>query len=729
MTHAIEQTLVRVISLLIATLIAVPASAQLTVEQKLHDFENLAATYARRYAPYEWKRDFLGFDLLQIGPWLDRVAQSSDDLEFYEIMLEYVASLDDTHSSFSVPSTFFADLGFSVDIYDNRVVIESINRIRLPVQQFPFQIGDELLSVDGSPVDALITEFSRFFKRANPVATRRTAADFLTRRPQSRLPRAVDLGDQAVVVIARQSGAQETYSIPWVKTGNPLRVIGPTPSPSTSSLFVVPGEGADLPSYYEPWLELTNFRLPDNDPLLSGETVLDNGEVAPRRYVLGLGARTPVFVAGLPATFVQRLGRTATEFHFSGTYEADGLRIGYLRIPNFAPPSEVNAVAELQNEIAYLQQNTDGLVVDVMRNTGGGCYMLTAASYLIPRPFFFFGEEVRVTIARINGIVAALAAAISSGAPPFIIQIYQEILAQLQLAYSEGRPRTPPLPACSLQLHGNQPARDAQGNLLAYTRPLIVLVDEFSISAGDIFPAMLQDNQRGPLVGTRTNGAGGSVSGFLVGTYSESVAGNTNSLVTRIAPVQIPGYPVAPYIENIGAHADIPLEYMTRANLLLGGRPFVDAFTGVIVNEIRGSYYEIVSRNSGKCLDVFGASLDDAAAVIQWTCTGGPNQQWRLEPVAGGAYRLVARHSGKALDIYGALVEDLTPAIQFQSNGGDNQLWTLAPASDGYVSIVARHSGKPLDVAGASVDDGAPVIQYTAHGGANQQWLLREVPR
>jgi len=729
MTYALARPLVQVISVIVTVLTAIPASAQLTVEQRLHDFENLAATYARRYAPYEWKRDLLGFDLLQIGPWLDRVAQSSDDLEFYEIMLEYVASLDDTHSSFSVPSTFFADLGFSVDIYDNRVLIESINRTRLPVLQYPFQIGDELISVDGSPVDVLMTEFSRFFKRANPVATRRTVADFLTRRPQSRLPRLVDLGDQAVVVIARQGGAQETFSIPWVKTGNPLRVIGPTPSPSTSSLFAVPGEGADLPSYYEPWLELTNFRLPDNDPLLSGDTVLDDGTVVPRRYVLGLGSRTPVFVAGLPANFVQRLGRTPTEFHFSGTYEADGLRIGYLRIPNFAPPSEATATTELQNEIAYLEQNTDGLVVDVMRNTGGGCYMLTAASYLIPTPFFFFGEEVRVTIARINGIAAALAAAINSGAPPFIIQIYQDILAQLQLAYSEGRPRTPPLPACSLQMHGNEPARDAQGNILAYTKPLIVLIDEFSISAGDIFPAMLQDNQRGPLVGTRTNGAGGSVSGFLVGTYSESVAGNTNTLVTRIAPVQVPGYPVAHYIENIGAHADIPLDYMTRANLLLGGRPFVDGFTGVIVNEIRGSYYEIVSRHSGKCLDVFGASLDDAAPVIQWTCTGGPNQQWRLERTASGAYHLIARHSGKALDVFGALVDDLAPAIQFPTNNGDNQLWTLQPASDGYVSIVAHHSGKPLDVAGASLEDGAVVIQYTAHGGANQQWLLREVPR
>jgi uncharacterized repeat protein (TIGR03803 family) len=139
------------------------------------------------------------------------------------------------------------------------------------------------------------------------------------------------------------------------------------------------------------------------------------------------------------------------------------------------------------------------------------------------------------------------------------------------------------------------------------------------------------------------------------------------------------------------------------------------------------SYYEIVSRNSGKCLDVFGASADAAASVIQWVCHGGENQQWRLEPAGGGAVRLIARHSGQVLDVYGALLDDVTPVIQWPVHGGDNQAWTLEPASDGYVSIVARHSGKALDVELASIDDGARVIQYTPHGGANQQWLLRAV--
>jgi uncharacterized repeat protein (TIGR03803 family) len=138
-----------------------------------------------------------------------------------------------------------------------------------------------------------------------------------------------------------------------------------------------------------------------------------------------------------------------------------------------------------------------------------------------------------------------------------------------------------------------------------------------------------------------------------------------------------------------------------------------------------GGDFEIVSRNSGKCLDIFGASTDAGAPAIQWTCHGGPNQQWRLEPAGGGAFRIIARHSGQALDVFGALVDDITPIIQWPVHGGDNQAWTLEPTSGGYVRIVARHSGKALDVEFASTDDGARVIQFTPHGGANQEWLLR----
>ena len=191
------------------------------------------------------------------------------------------------------------------------------------------------------------------------------------------------------------------------------------------------------------------------------------------------------------------------------------------------------------------------------------------------------------------------------------------------------------------------------------------------------------------------------------------------------------GDPSSDLIESAAVDASDALYLAgTTTGAILGKTPLgqEDAFLVKLVPpSTRVGYYEIVSRNSDKCLDVYGASTEAAASVIQWTCHGGENQQWRLEPADDGAFRVVARHSGQVLDVYAALVDDRTPIIQYPSHGGDNQLWTIEPTSDGYVRIVARHTGKLLDVEGASIYDGAQVIQYTGHGGANQQWLLRAV--
>ena len=81
---------------LVATFIlgaALPVAAQLTVDQKIQDFRHLAGLYATSYAGYEWKRDVIGFDLMSIGSWLDRVRKTQSDVEFLEVCKEYVASL------------------------------------------------------------------------------------------------------------------------------------------------------------------------------------------------------------------------------------------------------------------------------------------------------------------------------------------------------------------------------------------------------------------------------------------------------------------------------------------------------------------------------------------------------------------------------------------------------------------------------------------------------------
>ena len=116
--------------LLLAIGVAAPRAQGLTASQRDADLTQLASMYAKDYAPYEWKRDVIGFDLYRLTPWLQRIHQS-DDLDFEEALIEYLASLHDTHASVSFPSPFSATLGFGVDIYDGKVLIDSINRTSL----------------------------------------------------------------------------------------------------------------------------------------------------------------------------------------------------------------------------------------------------------------------------------------------------------------------------------------------------------------------------------------------------------------------------------------------------------------------------------------------------------------------------------------------------------------------------------------------------------------------
>ena len=134
-------------------------------------------------------------------------------------------------------------------------------------------------------------------------------------------------------------------------------------------------------------------------------------------------------------------------------------------------------------------------------------------------------------------------------------------------------------------------------------------------------------------------------------------------------------------------------------------------------------WVEIVSQNSGKCLDVTGGSSAPLTPMQQWTCSGGTNQQFKLTPV-NGTYEITVRSSGLQLDVEGGPIAtwDGAPIIQYPYWGGSNELWSVTPNPNGYFTIHPANSGKCLDVSAVSTADGAPVQQWTCWGGPNQSW-------
>lgn len=545
---------------------------RLTADQKTADFKYLASLYAAEYAPYDWKKQLLGFDAFKIQPWLDRVAKTTTDLDFYEICVEYVASLKDTHDRFSLPSDYFAYLGFSVDIYDGAALVEGVSRTQLPARDFPFTTGDELVSVDGKSVQQLLADFSKYAWGANPIANKRYAALFLTQRPQSLMPHAPDVGDTATVVIKRQNGNMETYTVPVVKTGTPL-AVGPVPSPKRAApgRFAAngPQSGSDEPGYMRGLNELSWSGV-INEP----QSLLN-----PQDGLLGLGSRSPVFVNVLPAfAFTRRLGGAAGDFYYSGTFKRDELTIGYIRIPNYAPASQALQLQNLEKELAYMSANTDGLIIDEMRNTGGNlCFGEEVVRRLVPYQFTATGFQVRAVWWRLLGFYQNMINAKANGASTDVITRYENIYKEISAANAAGRIVTNTVPLCSSSLQRDPPI-DSTGAVISYKKPIMMLVDEFSLSTGDSVPGMFQDSGRGILFGQRTMGAGGNNTSWEAGAFTEGITGMTIGLQVRKRPVATPDYPYTAYSENVGIRPEIIDDYMTKDNLLQGGAPFVHDF-------------------------------------------------------------------------------------------------------------------------------------------------------
>jgi hypothetical protein len=136
------------------------------------------------------------------------------------------------------------------------------------------------------------------------------------------------------------------------------------------------------------------------------------------------------------------------------------------------------------------------------------------------------------------------------------------------------------------------------------------------------------------------------------------------------------------------------------------------------------TYYTLVSKNSGKCLDVSAYSMANGGNIQQWSCTGADNQRWRLVARSDGSYEVVGKQSGKCLDVTNFSLLDGANVQQWACGSSKNQRWKLVSTGDGYNELVSQNSGKCLDVKGLSTANGANVQQWTCQGGNNQRWKL-----
>ncbi|MDW8852928.1 RICIN domain-containing protein [Flavobacterium sp. MMLR14_040] len=140
-------------------------------------------------------------------------------------------------------------------------------------------------------------------------------------------------------------------------------------------------------------------------------------------------------------------------------------------------------------------------------------------------------------------------------------------------------------------------------------------------------------------------------------------------------------------------------------------------------------YYNIISRNSNKGLDVADNATTSGSRIQQYDITngGGNNQRWKFVPDGSGNYYIIVKSTGLYLAVENNGTADGLKVQQRSASTSNEFKWTVTSLGGGYYKIINLNSGKSLDVENVSTANGANIQVWSYTGGLNQQWQLVQV--
>jgi hypothetical protein len=129
--------------------------------------------------------------------------------------------------------------------------------------------------------------------------------------------------------------------------------------------------------------------------------------------------------------------------------------------------------------------------------------------------------------------------------------------------------------------------------------------------------------------------------------------------------------------------------------------------------------WQLVSAESGQCLQPVDGSSALGAAVVQEPCNGSAAQQWTVEPPLGTKVHLVNRANGLCLDARGGAANG-TPIEQWVCDWISNENWNTGITGDYLVSRVSNTTGYCITTPGPY--RGAAMELQGCDGSSAQEW-------
>lgn len=562
----------RLIGLVLLLCISLKPTAQAVQDNKrmIHDIEAIQNVLQVKYAPAEWKKEYAGWDLLREVDRVKSFIQQNDlsTRDYQKLLLSFFHSMKDYHVMVNFYATEMSILPFRLHGANGRYFIawlpDDVGEVELDPEMIRFlknaRVGDEVISLNGVSAEDYVQDFcQKIYGNETNGTDRMLAEQYLTLR-LAEMGHDVEEGPIEIRIKHQNSEDMDTYVPEWIYVPEEIK----NDFPAVAAKIQHKKNKARK--------EFKFFQAQKVTPLYQQ---MLRAQKNVKKAFKGTHADTDFFILGQHKSFVPRLGPVLWEdshsHHYSYIFQWKGKRIGYVRIPTYAVFGY--EYGDFEKVMRFFQKETDALVIDQLNNPGGlVVYLFSILSMLTDQPLEMPLERITITQQDVSEALDIL------DSPEEYLEAWDEGVAGFSIAredssalityfksiieeWNGGRVFTHPLHYYGIS--SVKPHREVR-----YTKPILVLVNALDFSCADFFPAILQDNGRAKIFGSKTAGAGGyvlnheypnlfGIKGF---SYTGSIAYRTN---------QQP-------LENLGVTPDFVYE-ITDEDLMNNYKPYSEA--------------------------------------------------------------------------------------------------------------------------------------------------------
>jgi hypothetical protein len=493
----------------------------------------LHSVLSTAYAPRYWKQRHLKWDAdAQLQVALAKVDAAQNVFQYREALTGFLNSTQDYHVGYSFLATGVSTLPFMVRTVEGKTIVVWVNQSKLNPQIYPIEAGDEILSMNSVPVREVLDSLRGQVSGSNKSTDWALADLALTRR---RAARNLEPQIDPVNVTLKKKGSEKTLSLQlmWEVTPESIRGFSTDTQIKVAGLIKSPQMSASMMKDFKANPDPSNLHW-------IGQK---------KSFLPALG--TPIWSSEEADLFQAYI------------FEQDGKKVGFVRIPSYSPESTVLAAFQFSKIVKKFQEEVDLMLIDQLNNPGGSVFylyalasMLTDTSLSTPRHrMSLFPSDIRecADIETVLGdiksdedVVKLLGPSVDGYPSSYMVGLgIRQYCRFLTEQYNQGKRLSDPYFIFGVDRVNPHP-------LAQFTKPIIVLINELDFSGGDFFPAILQDNARVTLVGTRTSGAGGYVlEAKFTNSFGLEGVNFTGSIAERVDRNPI---------ENLGVVPDVNVE-------------------------------------------------------------------------------------------------------------------------------------------------------------------------